>query len=147
MLESLGEIIFLGHNEKTLFFNSGNEKLNSTQLNFKESAIKVLIKMHIYSEWAFAKSSGKQTESEIRKDRFELFLKTIVPHLVEGMLKLTRDKDFRRIIENIRVKNLMMRVCMFFFRAVKMTSLVGIIDKHSHELLFDICFSLVRTFD
>lgn len=58
MLECIAELIFLAHNETQIYFNSGNEKLNTTLLQFKEGAIKVLIKMHIYSEWAFSKAKS-----------------------------------------------------------------------------------------
>lgn len=38
--------------DPTIFINTGNEKLTKQILQFKESVVRIFIKMHIFSEWA-----------------------------------------------------------------------------------------------
>lgn len=147
MLESLGEIIFLAHNETTLYFNSGNEKLNTTLLNFKEGAIKALVKMHIYSEWAFIKPIKDSKESEIWKQRFDELVKSLISHLIDGMLEVTRNKEFYDIIKKVQLQNLLMWICQFLCWVIKFACFISVFAQKKFDILFDICFSFIRTFE
>ena len=59
-LENFRQIIFLSDNEMALYFNTGSDKLNKAILQFKESVMKVFIKLMIYSEWNFAGKPEKE---------------------------------------------------------------------------------------
>jgi hypothetical protein len=50
--DQIGNLVFLAHNDSKLYFDSGNEKLNNSLIQFKETVFKLLIKLSIYSEWS-----------------------------------------------------------------------------------------------
>jgi hypothetical protein len=98
-LRIFAEVIFIGHNEPCLYFTTGNDKLTTNLMNFKESAIKCLNKMHIYSEWAFSSKNQSDKIKEESKNNYDTFLRNLIPLLIQGCAKITESKELYVIIE------------------------------------------------
>ncbi len=67
--------------------------------------------------------------------------------MIEGMLEVTRNKEFYDIIKKVPLQNLLMRICQFLCRVIKISCFMSAFAQYKFEILFDICFSFIRTFE
>ena len=138
-LENFRQIIFLSDNEMALYFNTGSDKLNKAILQFKESVMKVFIKLMIYSEWNFA---GKP-----EKEQLFNYYRNILPDFVNGLYQVTASAELNDLIaENENLTKLLTKSCSFVTRLIKEAEFNEFFNEHRFRIVLDIGMSLLRTF-
>jgi hypothetical protein len=132
------DVLFVGFPDEALFFNSGDDQLNTLIYSAKENILKVVSNLIIYIKPHLHMQQLKDTS-------FIKLITTITPQLLSGLIELGISTELEDSLQNAKLlqfTTLMLTVCS---QLVYVKDLHECYSSYGVRLFTDIGFSFLRT--
>jgi len=129
----------LSADEPAFFFKTQVEKVDRTILQIKEASVKILQKLLIFTDWY------QSPENRPHIDYYTL-IQPVLELLITGLTELGRSEEIRDLMDDVSLCNLVTKTLQFLHRFAKKPNFYKLFSDNKYVIIYDICFSFMRTF-